>query len=294
MMPGESHFRVGEIDITRLTEIAYVDFFTPAFLFPDWSEEKAAAHRTALTPGALRPGGEFLVVNINSWIVRTQHHTIIVDTGIGDGRTRRIAPFHNLQTGYLDRLIAAGVDPKGVDYVLCTHVHSDHVGWNTQWVDGAWVPTFPNARYLWSAKDNDIAATPEFRGSLAAGVYEDSVLPILKSGQFDAVGNEGGEVLDGIAFHPTPGHTPGHMSITFRSGNEQALFTGDTLHNPFQVFFPEWNSAFCEEHELARKSRRWVLEYAAEHRALFLPAHFGGSSAGYVTRKGEDFHWTFA
>lgn len=289
----EQKFQIGEASVTRLTEIVF-DSFAPDFLLPDWHEDAVAPHWEWMEGKAVKPDGSALIVNINTWVVQTRKALVVIDTGIGDGRVRRIEPFNELRTGYLERLATAGFDPAAVTHVLCTHVHSDHVGWNTKLVDGRWVPTFPNARYHWSHSENETASGEEFRNSLAAGVYEDSVAPIIKAGLLDLVDDAGGEVIEGFTFYPTPGHTPGHMSISLRSGGAEALFSGDVVHCPIQVCRPEWNSAFCEDQERARQSRRWALNYAADRQALFLPAHFGGSSAGYVTREGAGFRWAFA
>lgn len=286
-------FRLGAIEITRLTEITF-DSFAPDFLLPAWHAPTVEPHLAGMREHVLNGDGTGLLVYVNCWIVRTPYHHLVIDTGIGDGRNRRIPLFNDLQTGWLDRMRQAGIDPAMIDHVLCTHLHSDHVGWNTHLSHGCWVPSFPNARYHWSRMEDAFAASPAFRDSLAAGVFEDSVQPVIEAGLVDLVNDTGGEVLEGVTFHPTPGHTPGHMSISVRDGDYMALFSGDVVHSPLQVHLPDWNSAFCEAPDAARASRRWALNHAADHRALFLPAHFGGSSAGHVTRDGDGFRWTFA
>lgn len=292
MTAGNDTFRIGDIEITRVTEIVFTSF-TPDFLLPDSSQQELK-ELTTFVPAAFTEDHRSLVLSIHSWVVRTPDHLIVIDTGIGNGRKRRIPAFENLNTGYLENLEKAGVDPAKVDYVLCTHIHSDHVGWNTRLQDDQWVPTFPNARYIWSEIEQAVSASPEFRDSLAAGVYEDSVLPIIESGLVEKIGPNGGEVIKGVTFHPTPGHTPGHMSISLTSKGEEAFFSGDVVHSPLQVYKPHWNSAFCEVNNAARHSRLWALEHAAETNALFLPAHFRGSSAGRVSRSGDQFSWSFA
>jgi glyoxylase-like metal-dependent hydrolase (beta-lactamase superfamily II) len=292
-MTDELRFQLGSLDLLRLTEIVFPPY-EATMLLPDWADELIAPHQDELIPDAMTPDGAGLMVNVNLWVVRTPHHLMVIDTGIGDGRTRRIPQFDGLHTGLLDRMRAAGIAPEAIDYVLCTHIHSDHVGWNTHWNDERWTPAFPNARYLWSRTENDKAASEGFRTGPAAGVYEDSVLPVIEAGLLDLVPDDGGEVIEGVTFHPTPGHTPGHMSISVRSAGHEAFFSGDVLHSPVQVLRPTWNSMFCQDAETARRSRRWALEHAAERSALVLPAHFGGRSAGRVVRRGECFHWTFA
>ncbi|VWD18561.1 beta-lactamase [Burkholderia lata] len=285
-------FHVGDMEITRITEISFE--FPVTFLFPEWQDNLTEAQLKNLHEGVLTPDRRSAIVYVNSWVVRTPNLLFIVDTGIGDGRVRHIEAFNNLNTGYLERMKTNGIDPHAVDFVFCTHLHSDHVGWNTHLSSGVWVPTFPSARYLWSRGEHDWAAGDTFRNIVSPGVYEDSVRPIVDAGLVDVVPDVGAEVIEGVMFHPTPGHTPGHMSISIRSGGGEAFFSGDVIHNPIQIYRPEWNSAFCENQDAARKSRHWMLEYTAESGALVLPAHFGANSAGYVKRESNNFRWIFA
>jgi glyoxylase-like metal-dependent hydrolase (beta-lactamase superfamily II) len=175
---------------------------------------------------------------------------------------------------------------------MCTHLHVDHCGWNTRLLDGRWVPTFPNAKYIFSRAEYEHWRGPAGKEGVNAGVYEDSVLPVVESGQAEIVDGEGA-VGDGLVFHPTPGHTVGHVAIKLSSGEHHAVFSGDIMHQPLQVFRPDWNSAFCEEPTNARASRRWLLEHAAESGATIFTAHFAASSAGRVTRRGDRFDWRF-
>lgn len=284
---------IGDVEIVRLQEIEFRDF-QPGFLFPEWNAANIEAHLPWLVPDCLTPDHAGLTVSVNTWIVRTPHHTILVDTGIGNDRDRRIPLFNQLSTPYLKKLQAAGVTPESVDFVFCTHLHSDHVGWNTRRDGDAWRPTFPNARYVFPELELTVSQSEAFRTGYAAGVYEDSILPVLEAGLVDLVGPQGAQIVDHIRFIPTPGHTAGHMSIELNGGGRRALFTGDVMHNPMQVYMPHWNSVFCDMQDRARESRRWLLDYAAEHQALLLSAHFPRSSAGYVRRHGECFEWRFA
>jgi glyoxylase-like metal-dependent hydrolase (beta-lactamase superfamily II) len=286
-------FSVAGVEIIRLLEIEFRSF-EPSFLIPQWNASDTAAHLPWLVPECLTPDQTCLTVNVNTWIVRTPRHTILVDTGIGNDRVRRIPVFNQLDTPYLAHLQAAGVSPEDVDFVFCTHLHSDHVGWNTHLEGGVWRPTFANARYVFAEPELAVSQSEAFRTGYAAGVYEDSILPVLEAGLVQLVGPEGGEIVEHLRFIPTPGHTAGHMSIELNVQGQRALFTGDVMHNPIQVFQPQWNSVFCDLQDRARESRRWVLDYAAEHEALLLTAHFPRSSAGYVRRHGEQFEWRFA
>ncbi|MES2259329.1 MAG: MBL fold metallo-hydrolase [Pseudomonadota bacterium] len=286
-------YQIGDVEVTRVRETLLPDF-AGDFLFPDWHGAVAGEGREWLVPGSVNQARSGVNISIHTWVLKTPHHTLLIDTGIGNGRERRIAQFNRLDNPYLERLAAAGVMPHEVDFVLCTHLHSDHVGWNTRLQGERWVPTFPNARYVFPSDELTYSQSPAFRDGYAAGVYEDSIAPILEAGLVDLIGPQGGEFHDGLAFHPTPGHTPGHMSISLVSKGRRALFTGDVVHSPLQIYHPHWNSAFCEEQDAARVSRRWAIEHAAEHRALFLTAHFPESSAGYISSQGGKFDWHFA
>jgi glyoxylase-like metal-dependent hydrolase (beta-lactamase superfamily II) len=243
--------------------------------------------------GVLRRAGGSSYLGIHTWVLRTRHHTILIDSCAGNHKNRPSVPrFHQLNLPFLEGLAAAGVSPESVDYVMCTHLHVDHCGWNTRLLDGRWVPTFPNAKYLFSRAEYDHWRGPAGKQGVNAGVYEDSVLPVVESGQAEIVDGEGA-VGDGLVFHPTPGHTVGHVAVRLLSGADQAVFSGDIMHQPLQVFRPDWNSTFCGDPTHARASRRWLLEHAAETGSTVFTAHFANSSAGSVARRGDRFDWSF-
>jgi len=290
-LEGATH-RVGDITVTRVCEL-YGPGFAPAFLFPAWDQAVLDEHRGWMIPGCLDEAGGRFVSSIHSWVVRTHLHTVLVDTCVGNHKHRPSLPrFHELRLPFLDRLAAVGVVPEAVDYVLCTHLHADHCGWNTKLVDGRWVPTFPNARYVFSKAEQSHWSGSAGHDGFNAGVYTDSVLPVIEAGQALVIDGEG-EIEDGVTLHPTPGHTAGHMAIRLRSNGEEALFSGDIMHQPIQIYHPDWNSRFCEQAEAARASRRWVLDHAAERRAILFSSHFALSSAGRVDRHGDRFSWRF-
>lgn len=281
-------YRVGEAQITRVTETV-LDGFSPAALYADW--DAAVLDQYPQLGASLDAHGNALL-SIHTWVIRWNGQVILVDTGLGNGKERPFNPmFHRLDTPFLARLAAAGVAPADVDHVLLTHLHSDHVGWNTQRVDDLWVPTFPNATYVLPQGELDFFKTPASASRRV--VYEDSVLPVEQAGQALAMGLEGGRYLDGFHFHPTPGHSAGHMSISLVSRGEMALFSGDVMHSPVQVHRPEWNSRFCAEQDRARQSRRWLLEFAATHQAKVFTAHFPQRSAGVVRAMGDGFEWAY-
>ena len=228
--------------------------------------------------------------------LRTPRHTVLIDSCVGDDKERLpFRDFHQLKSPWLANLEAAGVRPEGVDYVLCTHLHVDHVGWNTRLQDGRWVPTFANARYLFGRAEyahwESERSVENARGfaAMSQKVYDDSVLPVMQAGLVDLVGDDH-ELLDALLrIRLAPGHTPGSITIDLTTPQRRALFTGDILHHPIQVLLPEWNSAFCGAPEQARQTRRRVLEQCAQSQAVLMPAHFGKPHCGHVHRQGDAF-----
>ena len=216
---------------------------------------------------------------------------------MGNGKKRSIRPFDSLREPFLERLADLGVSPESVDYVLHTHLHSDHIGWKTRPVDGRWTPTFPDARTILPQQELDRWAElvkEEGADSPKVAPYFDSVLPVLEAAHVTVIGPAGGPALDGFVFHPTPGHCSGHMSIGLSSGQDYGFFSGDVVHHPIQIARPEWSSVFSEDHERGRESRLLALNHASETGALVFTPHFSGSSAGRVSRTPEGFARRFA
>ncbi|MER7874639.1 MBL fold metallo-hydrolase [Streptomyces solisilvae] len=284
---------LGNVEITRVVEV------TPRglardFIFPDVATEHWRAHESWLVPQFLDPAADEINTMIQTWLVRSEGRTILIDTGVGNGRERPHMPhFHHLHTNYLGELAAAGVRPEDVDLVICTHVHGDHVGWNTSWQDGEWRPTFPNAEYVIPRIDFDYW-NPENGHRTRSGlrmmnVFEDSVAPVHRAGQ--TVLWEGGhyDIDGGLRIEPAPGHTPGSSVVRLRSGTDRAIFAGDVLHSPLQIVEPDDCPCFDEDEPRARVSRRRVLAQAADQGALLFPAHFPGPGAAEVRRDGERF-----
>lgn len=217
--------------------------------------------------------------------------TILVDTCLGNHKKRRNPGWSGLDTPFLDRLRAAGVAPEQVDFVMCTHLHVDHVGWNTRLVDGRWVPTFPNARYLFARKEYahwEAERRAKGDGGVNDGSFDDSVLPVVEAGR--AVMIDADHQPDPLlTVMEAPGHTPGSVVIRLADGGREALFTGDIMHHPIQVYMPDWSSQFCWDQEMSARSRRRVLEHCVAHESLLCPAHFPGANAGYVRAHGDAF-----
>jgi len=284
-------YKVGDATITRVTETVFTTL-TPAFLYPGWTQSGLPDHLLRLVLGHPGEKREHVILNVNVWIVEFAGRIMLVDPGIGNDKERPFSLlFHRLRTPFLSRLEAAGVQPENVDHVLMTHLHVDHVGWNTRKIDGRWAPTFPNAKYVFPQVEVDFFSTPGSESRRV--VFEDSVLPVIEAGLAETIGEHGGSYLDGIVFLPTPGHSPGHMCISIKSRGEEAIFAGDISHNPLQVYQPHWNSVFCADPDRARASRRWILDYAARQKAILFTAHLPETSAGLVTRRGDGYEWRY-
>ncbi|WP_055552081.1 MBL fold metallo-hydrolase [Streptomyces sp. NBRC 110028] len=284
---------LGDIEITRVVELSPRGL-PRDIIFPDVPMEHWRAHESWLAPEFLDLAADEVRTMIQTWVLRSEGRTILIDTGIGNGRERPHMPlFHQLNTNFLGELAAAGVRPEDVDTVICTHVHGDHVGWNTTLVDGEWRPTFPNARYVISRADFDYW-NPENghntrSGVRMANVFEDSVAPVHQAGQIVLWEGEHYDIDARLRLEPAPGHTPGSAVVTLRSGTDRALFAGDLLHSPLQLAEPDDCPCFDEDEDRARIARRRLLESAADEGALLFPAHFPGAGAAEVRRDGDRF-----
>jgi glyoxylase-like metal-dependent hydrolase (beta-lactamase superfamily II) len=283
--------KLGDVTVTRIEEQHGPIMPTGAF-FPDLPAQAWEEHRAALVPDHLGADDDLVHVAMQSWLLRSEGRTILIDTAVGNDKTRPAVPsWDHLTSDYLRRLADAGVRPEDVDLVVNTHLHVDHVGWNTRLVDGAWVPTFPNATYLMPRADFhfwDPANNPAVADGVNAHVFEDSVAPVHAAGQVRLW--EDSHVIDAhLRLEAAPGHTPGSSVVTLSSGTDRAVFVGDVVHTPLQVAFPEHNSCFCEDPAAARATRRRLLGRAADTHALVLPAHFSGHSAVEVAHRGDGF-----
>jgi glyoxylase-like metal-dependent hydrolase (beta-lactamase superfamily II) len=284
---------LGDVEITRVVEQPALGI-PRELIFPDVAVEHWRRHQDWLAPEYLDPDADEVRAMVQTWLVRSQGRTILVDTGIGNGRERPYMPFFaHLETDYLGQLAAAGVRPADVDVVICTHVHGDHVGWNTRLVDREWRPTFPNAEYVIARADFDYW-NPENgvrtrSGRRMQNVFEDSVAPVHRAGQTVLWEGDHYDVDANLRIEPAPGHTPGSAVVLLRSGTDRAVFAGDLLHSPLQIVEPDAAPCFDEDEDQARGARRRILEWTADHNALLVPAHFPGPGAAEVRRDGSRF-----
>jgi len=210
--------------------------------------------------------------------VRTPRHTVLIDTCIGNDKERRGSPLWHMRHGtFLDDLAEAGVTSDQVDYVVCTHLHVDHVGWNTQLIDGRWVPTFPRATYVFPGEEW------EYWRHEKDLCIADSVLPVVEAGQAQLVNHD--HVIDQwLRLEPSPGHTPGHVCVRVSASAGQAVLSGDLMHRTVQVAEPQWSSRFCYDAKRAATTRREFVDRHADTGVLILPTHF--PRPGYIVREG--------
>jgi len=277
-------WRVGEVAVTKIVELEVTG--GSRFILPQ------ATYEAVLPIGWLQP--DFadergrLKMSIHALVVETPSRRIVVDTCLGnDKENRRIPTWNKLQTSFLTDLAAAGYARETIDTVVCTHLHVDHVGWNTMLVGGRWVPTFPNASYLMGRIEYQHWTSQIEREDMTA-VLGDSVAPVRDAGLVDLV-ETNHRICEEISLVPSPGHTPGHASVRIASQGEAALITGDFMHHPCQIARPEWSSTADSDPEEARRTREAMLTGLAGTPTLVIGTHFAGRTAGHVVRAGNAF-----
>jgi glyoxylase-like metal-dependent hydrolase (beta-lactamase superfamily II) len=286
--------RIGNFEISRIADFSG-PAFEPSEFFPDFDPEVVRANADVLGPRLIDPITGKLVFSFHSFVVRTGHHTILIDSCIGNDKERPARPqWHHMKTSYIDDLAKCGVGVGDIDFVMCTHLHWDHVGWNTRLSDGKWVPTFPNAKYVMARREfdhwRDFAASGA--DSPHATAFEDSISPVVKSGQSMLVDDDYA-FEDGLWFEAAPGHTPGNVIIHARSGDDTGLFVGDVLHHPLQCLKPEWSTRACTDMDLSRRTRTRLIEEHAGLGTLILPAHFPDPTAGWIRPHRSAYRFAF-
>ena len=303
-------FKLGSTTIEKVVDMD-LNGMTLQKLLPALDVKVLDRHPEWLPEGTVDADGHALL-SIHSWLVRHQGLTILIDAGAGNDKPRPQQPeLDHLSNPFLERLAAAGAWPEEVDVVLHTHIHSDHVGWDTKLEDGRWVPTFPNAEVICSDLEwryGAALAEGDEKGIAAArreaglgepiripvgGTFEDSVRPLENKVRVRRVRLDGAEVLPGIRFIPTPGHSIDHASIEIVSDGQVGLFSGDVFHHPVEIYAPELVSSFCEFPDAARRSRQDFMSHAIEREATVFTAHFPLSSSGRFRRNGDGYEWRF-
>lgn len=282
----------GNLTIARALELH--TSFDRFMFFPHTSEADWTPHLDWLIKArALDANTHDIVLPMQSYVVRTSHHNILIDTCVGNHKDRPTRPawHHKNDDTYMKALAVHGLSVEDIDYVMCTHLHGDHIGWNTQLVDGRWVPTFPNAKYVFSLKELDAwrdTGDPKFSNQ----ALEDSVLPVVAAGQAELVSNDYA-LDDEVWLEPSPGHTPDHYSVRLASQGQDAVMSGDLMHCPIQCLYPHWNSWPDFDPAQAQATRSGFLERYCETSTLVCTAHFPLPSVGKVIRAGSAFGFEY-
>lgn len=286
--------QVGNIRIDRVADIEK-SAHPAARGFPTLTKEMLQEQAIRLGPDLIDPGSLDLFMSFHTYVVRQGDATMLVDACVGNDKERPARPnWHRRQGDFLERLAAAGVRPQDVDAVLCTHLHADHVGWNTRLVNGQWVPTFPNARYLMAEVELRHLQDKVAREGNAANnhCYPDSVLPVIERGQAELVSTSH-RISSGIYTEHAPGHTPGSVLIHIEDGHEHAICTGDLIHHPVQMSDPGMPTQYCEDPPASARLRSSFCRQYADTRTAVLTAHFPYPSKGWIKRDGQAFRFEF-
>jgi glyoxylase-like metal-dependent hydrolase (beta-lactamase superfamily II) len=289
-------FAIGEATVDVIVDDDNFALPLSEFL-PGYDPELLDAHRRTLEPDFIDPARNMLKFAIQSFVFRTGGQTILIDSCIGDGKDCPDIPaWHRRRgSGFLDRLRQTGVDPADVDLVFCTHLHVDHVGWNTRREGDRWAPTFSNARYLfgrreladWMKQREDGRAPP-----IHARALTESVVPIVEAGLADLV-DDGYDLGPGLRLVPLPGHTSGQMGLVVDYGRHRAIFCGDAMHSPLQILQPGLSTSSCVDPNTASDTRKTILAEAADSGRLVVPAHFRGSRRAHVHSSGGGYEPVF-
>jgi glyoxylase-like metal-dependent hydrolase (beta-lactamase superfamily II) len=270
---------IGEVRVTEIAELTTTS--AAHWLLPDATADRIREIEW-MVPHYATPEGK-VHMTIRTLVVESEGRRILVDTCLGNDKERPVESWSMRSGPFLDDLSAAGFPPESIDTVLCTHLHVDHVGWNTRLVDGEWVPTFPNARYLfaevewehWQREDSGMDQV----------LRADSIQPVIDAGLVDLVATDA-RLTSHVSLTPTPGHTPGHVSVLIESGDDRAVITGDVSHMVCQATHPEWGSSFDVDPDGAEATRRAFFEGRSDTDELVLGTHWE-PCAGYVKSHGD-------
>jgi glyoxylase-like metal-dependent hydrolase (beta-lactamase superfamily II) len=278
-------FRIGAARIDRVEE---QQFPVPLVAMTD-DEDLIGRRISPLPSGFLDPDTMTFQFSNHSWIIRVDDQTVLIDPCNGNGRTGRPAAFNDLDTPYLERLTEIGTPADAIDLVFCTHLHNDHCGWNTHQVDGRWVPTFPNATYLFVDTEYarwDPDGGEQHPNDFNVSVFDESVRPVVEAGLATIV-SPPYQISPSLHIELAPGHTVGHSMLHLLSDGAHAYFVGDVLHHPAQVFRPELHLPGCDDLAQAIATRRAVFRRVSDDGAFVFPAHFPDPHHGRVKAAGD-------
>lgn len=274
----------GEARITPINETEVL--FRSTIFYPDASIEALASVPWLGEPHVTEKGHIRLM--IRAFVIETPLTRIVVDTCMGNDKPRDWAAANMLKTNFIEKMAAAGYPRETIDVVLCTHLHVDHVGWNTMLVDGVWRPTFPNARYLFARTEFEHCQAQEDAEDRV--IFSDSIAPVVDAGLVDLVEVDH-RIDQWVKLVPTHGHTPGHVSVLVGEGERQALITGDSFHSPVQVAFPQWGTVADHDMVASRRMRETILSDLSSSSCCMLGTHFPEPAAGRIIREGCGFRF---
>ena len=286
--------KIGSIAIQRVPELA-APLMPICNFFPDLTPDMLDALRPGLPDGSLAAGDE-MVLSFHSYVVKTGRYTILVDTCCGNDKDRPSRPaFSNLNTDYLDVLAASGCRPDDVDFVMCTHLHWDHIGWNTRLENGEWVPTFPNAKYIMARREYDYwnAELGDGSTNMHRFGFQDSVLPLIRAERAVLVDDDY-EIDTGVWLEPCHGHSPGHVVINLSSGQDRGVMTGDVIHHRVQLAHPHLSTIADTDPDQARQTRTALMAKHADLGSTLFPAHFLPPSFGKLLAKADGSGYTWS
>ena len=278
------HWRIGDVEVARIVEVdAFEDNIS--MLLKDETAAYVRQHAW-LQPHFATPEG-LMKISFQAFVLRSRGRNMMIDTCIGADRQREYQVFCNLATTFLEDLATAGFPVASIDTVLCTHLHFDHVGWNTRLVKGRWVPTFPQARYLFGRAEFDHWVHLRDSGGYHNIEHlRDAIDPIVAAELVDYVGTDY-QLTDEVSLFPTPGHTPGHVSVLIRSRGEEAVITGDLMHHPIQLADPSRQANFDMDKAQAALTRREFVERFANSKVRIIGSHFCDPTSGWIERHGS-------
>jgi len=281
-------WRVGDVEVFSIPEVIALNDDIHVLL--EQATPDLMLKYPWLQPHYASPAGR-MIINFQGFAIKAPGRNIVLDTCIGSDRQREYEVFCNLKTDYLQDLESVGFNPDRVDTVLCTHLHFDHVGWNAQKQGNQWVPTFPNARYLFGRREYEHwMMLYRTKGYHDLRHIDECVTPIMRAGLADLI-EVHHRITDEIWLEPTPGHTPGHVSVRICSRGQEAIVTGDMLHSPIQIAVPEWIANFDMDKKLAAEQRARFVKASADRPVLVIGSHFPHPTAGHIVADGAA--WRF-